>query len=130
RRLRVRASLPAGERAVRRTRAGARAGATRARGRLRPSRCRRGGRGMNGRVPALEVEGLVKHFPVGSRFFGGGAVVHAVEDVSFSLAPGEMLGLVGEAGTGKSTEANCGVRLLEPTGGTVRLRGLDTPHLP
>ena len=84
---------------------------------------------MNGRVPALEVEGLVKHFPVGSRFIGGGAVVHAVEDVSFSVAPGEMLGLVGESGSGKSTVANCVVRLLEPTAGTIRLHGVEITHL-
>jgi oligopeptide/dipeptide ABC transporter ATP-binding protein len=83
---------------------------------------------MNGEAPALEVEGLVKHFPVGSRF-GGGAVVHAVEDVSFSLAPGEMLGLVGESGSGKSTVANCVMRLLEPTAGTIRLHGVDITHL-
>jgi oligopeptide transport system ATP-binding protein len=83
---------------------------------------------MNADVPALEVEGLVKHFPVGSRF-GGGAVVHAVEDVSFSLEPGEMLGLVGESGSGKSTVANCVVRLLEPTAGTIRLHGVDITHL-
>jgi oligopeptide transport system ATP-binding protein len=84
---------------------------------------------VNGSAPALEVEGLVKHFPVGSRFFGGSAVVHAVEDVSFSLAPGEMLGLVGESGSGKSTVANCVVRLLEPTAGTIRLHGVDITHL-
>jgi oligopeptide/dipeptide ABC transporter ATP-binding protein len=83
---------------------------------------------MNSDAPALEVEGLVKHFPVGSRF-GDGAVVHAVEDVSFSLAQGEMLGLVGESGSGKSTVANCVVRLLEPTAGTIRLQGVDITHL-
>jgi len=84
---------------------------------------------MNGQVPALEVEGLVKHFPVGSRLLGGAGVVHAVEDVSFALAPGEMLGLVGESGSGKSTVANCVVRLLEPTAGTIRLHGVDITHL-
>ena len=44
-------------------------------------------------------------------------VVHAVDDVSFSLGRGEMLGLVGESGSGKSTVANCVLRLIEPTGG-------------
>ncbi|HEY6054668.1 MAG TPA: ATP-binding cassette domain-containing protein, partial [Gaiellaceae bacterium] len=68
-------------------------------------------------IAALEVEGLVKHFPVGNRLLGGGGVVHAVEDVSFSIAPGEMLGLVGESGSGKSTVANCVVRLTTPTAG-------------
>ena len=56
-------------------------------------------------APALEVTGLVKHFPVGGRLLGSASVVHAVEDVSFSLGSGEMLGLVGESGSGKSMTA-------------------------
>jgi oligopeptide/dipeptide ABC transporter ATP-binding protein len=80
-------------------------------------------------VPALEVEGLVKRFPVGSRLLGGGGVVHAVEDVSFTLGRGELLGLVGESGSGKSTVANCVTRLLEPSAGTIRLNGVDITHL-
>ena len=80
-------------------------------------------------TPALEVDGLVKHFTSGSRILGRGGVVHAVEDVSFSIAPGEMLGLVGESGSGKSTVANCVVRLVEPTAGTIRLHGEEITHL-
>jgi oligopeptide transport system ATP-binding protein len=80
--------------------------------------------------PILEVENLVKHFPVGGRLAGGRGVVHAVDGVSFSIRPGEMLGLVGESGSGKSTVANCVLRLLEPTSGTVRLGGVDITHLP
>jgi oligopeptide/dipeptide ABC transporter ATP-binding protein len=79
--------------------------------------------------PALEVEGLVKHFPVGSRLGGGRGVIRAVDDVSFSLAPGELLGLVGESGSGKSTVAGCVLRLMEPTAGTIRLHGDDITHL-
>jgi oligopeptide/dipeptide ABC transporter ATP-binding protein len=79
-------------------------------------------------VPALEVDGLVKRFATGTRL-GGGAAVHAVEDVSFALAPGEVLGLVGESGSGKSTVANCILRLTDPTAGTIRLQGTDITHL-
>jgi oligopeptide/dipeptide ABC transporter ATP-binding protein len=79
-------------------------------------------------APTLEVVDLVKHFPAG-RGFGGGGTVHAVDGVSFSIPPGELLGLVGESGSGKSTVANCVIRLLEPTGGTIRLNGQDITHL-
>src|ERR671921_884123 len=79
--------------------------------------------------PVLEVTDLVKHFHVGSQLTGGGGTVHAVDGVSFSIAEGEMLGLVGESGSGKSTVGNCVVRLLEPTSGTVRLKGRDITHL-
>jgi peptide/nickel transport system ATP-binding protein len=72
----------------------------------------------------LEVEGLVKHFDAGH-----GRVVHAVEDVSLEIAPGEVVGLVGESGSGKSTVGNCILRLLEPTDGSIRLRGTDVTHL-
>ena len=82
---------------------------------------------MSGLVPTLEVVDLVKHFPV--RGLGAHGVVHAVDGVSFSIAPGELLGLVGESGSGKSTVANCVIRLLEPTSGSVVLRGRDITHL-
>jgi oligopeptide transport system ATP-binding protein len=72
----------------------------------------------------LEVDGLVKHFDAGH-----GRVVHAVEDVSLEIAPGEVVGLVGESGSGKSTVGNCILRLLEPTAGSIRLRGTDVTHL-
>jgi ABC-type oligopeptide transport system ATPase subunit len=80
-------------------------------------------------TPTLEVVDLVKHFHVGGQFRGGGGVVHAVDGVSFSIAPGELLGLVGESGSGKSTVANCVMRLLEPTDGAIRLKGNDITHL-
>jgi peptide/nickel transport system ATP-binding protein/oligopeptide transport system ATP-binding protein len=79
--------------------------------------------------PALEIEGLKKHFPVGGRFLGAHGVVYAVDGVSFTIQPGEFFGLVGESGSGKSTVGSCILRLLEPTEGTIRLKGNDITHL-
>ena len=67
----------------------------------------------------LKVEGLVKHFRV------RGGVVHAVDGVSFSLGPGETLGLVGESGCGKSTLGRLITRLQAPDRGRIELDGLD-----
>jgi oligopeptide/dipeptide ABC transporter ATP-binding protein len=81
-------------------------------------------------TPLLEVDHVVKHFP--ARHVAGhrrGAHVHAVDDVSFALARGETLGLVGESGCGKSTLGRMLVRLLEPTAGAIRIDGTDIAHL-
>ncbi|HCG00105.1 MAG TPA: ABC transporter ATP-binding protein [Chloroflexi bacterium] len=76
-------------------------------------------------TPILEVEGLTKHFPVGGSIlpWGHKAMLHAVDDVSFSLRPGQVTALVGESGSGKSTVARLLARLYPPTGGTIRFRG-------
>src|SRR5262245_17452887 len=72
----------------------------------------------------LEAENLVKHFPVGGGLFRGPVgAVRAVDGVSFSIEPGQTLGLVGESGCGKSTTAKLVLRLEEPTGGTLRWDG-------
>ncbi len=72
----------------------------------------------------LQVSGLTKHFPLKKDILGrGGGIVHAVDDVSFDLMPGETLGMVGESGCGKSTTARLLVRLIEPDAGEVRLEG-------
>ena len=72
----------------------------------------------------LEVQNLTKHFPVRKGVFSRvSAQVHAVDDVSFSIAQGETLGLVGESGCGKSTTGKLILKLLEPTAGTVSWRG-------
>ncbi len=72
----------------------------------------------------LEVRHLVKHFAVRRGLLGRrSAKVHAVDDVSFSLAENETLGLVGESGCGKSTTGFSILRLIEPTGGEVRFQG-------
>ena len=74
--------------------------------------------------PVLEVRDLKKHFPIRAgllqRTVGQ---VYAVDGVSFSIAPGETLGLVGESGCGKSTTGKAIIKLIEPTGGEVRLNG-------
>ncbi|MCI8652721.1 MAG: ATP-binding cassette domain-containing protein [Angelakisella sp.] len=81
--------------------------------------------------PILEVRHLVKHFPIYKGALRKKQVgkVHAVDDVSFSIAQGETLGLVGESGCGKSTTARTIVRLQDPTSGEVLFRGTDLSTL-
>ncbi len=69
--------------------------------------------------PLLEVVGLTKHFRSGS------GTVRAVDGVSFRLAAGETLALVGESGCGKSTTARMVLRLIEPSDGSIRFDGQD-----
>jgi ABC-type oligopeptide transport system ATPase subunit len=71
----------------------------------------------------LDVRHLVKHFVRKPGLFGATTVVRAVDDISFSIDEGEMFGLVGESGCGKSTTGRCILRLIEPTSGEVLFRG-------
>jgi len=81
---------------------------------------------MTATRPLLEVTDLVKHFAVrGGILRRQVGTVHAVDGVSFSLAPGETLGLVGESGCGKSTVARTVLRLVEPTSGAIKINGED-----
>jgi oligopeptide/dipeptide ABC transporter ATP-binding protein len=78
-------------------------------------------------APLLEVEHLVVHFPIkrGVLFDRTVGHVHAVSDVSLTLAEGETLGIVGESGCGKTTLARTIARLVDASEGTIRFRGED-----
>jgi len=81
-------------------------------------------------APLLQVRGLTKHFPIRSgllqRVTGA---VKAVDDVSFDVARGETLALVGESGCGKTTTGRALLRLIEPTRGAVHFDGTDVMAL-
>ncbi|WP_436493834.1 ABC transporter ATP-binding protein [Actinokineospora sp. HUAS TT18] len=87
--------------------------------------------GPAGTAPLLEVTDLVKSFPVR----GGGIIprtvghVQAVSGVSFTLHPGETLGLVGESGCGKSTTGRAILQLHKPTSGSVKFEGRELTTL-
>lgn len=75
-------------------------------------------------APVLQVSGLGRSFAMPN-----GAKLTAVDDVSFAIAPGETLGIVGESGCGKSTLARMVLKLLPATSGTISLEGRDITHL-
>jgi len=78
----------------------------------------------------LEAAGLTKHFPGRRGLFGAGhGVVRAVDDISFTIAGGKTLGVVGESGCGKTTTAKLVLGLETPTGGAIRFDGLDLANL-
>jgi peptide/nickel transport system ATP-binding protein len=78
--------------------------------------------------PLLEVRGLTKHFKPAT--FSRAPVVRAVDDVSFDVPRGKVVGLVGESGSGKTTVGRSVLRLIEPTAGTVTFDGTELTALP
>ena len=83
-------------------------------------------------APLVDVQELVKHFPGERQWLGLGrprSVVRAVDGVSFAIATGQTLGLVGESGCGKSTVGRTILRLLEPDAGHVSVAGSDVRAL-
>ena len=76
-------------------------------------------------TPVLEARSLVKHFPIRrtGRLARGGAVVHAVDDVSIAVQPASITAVVGESGCGKSTLTRMLARLIRPTSGELLLDG-------
>lgn len=83
--------------------------------------------------PILRVEQLTKHFDLSSgvisRLRGNRLVAHAVNSVSFDIAPRRTLGLVGESGCGKTTVGKTVMRLYNPTSGQILFRGQDIANL-
>jgi len=76
----------------------------------------------------IEVKNLVKHFPLETNLISRmlhreKSIVHAVNNISFAIRKGEVLGLAGESGCGKTTTGRLILRLLEPTAGQVRFKG-------
>jgi len=77
-------------------------------------------------APLLQAIGLQKHFALGpKRLFAKSPMLHAVDGVDLTIAPGEAVGLVGESGCGKSTLARLVSRLLDPTSGELLLEGRE-----
>lgn len=79
--------------------------------------------------PLIQIRDLVKHFPVGGLLSGRGDAVHAVNGVSFDIKRGEIVGIAGESGCGKTTTAKLLLKLYEPTSGSITIDGQDISTL-
>jgi oligopeptide/dipeptide ABC transporter ATP-binding protein len=79
--------------------------------------------------PLLEVSGLSVHYRGRAAWFRRAPLVKAIDDVSFSVAAGEIVGLVGESGCGKSSLARAVLRLADATAGSIRFDGVELAGL-
>src|ERR1700693_581311 len=75
--------------------------------------------------PLLQVTGLTKHCPVRGELFSARKMVRAVDDVSFTIAKGETVGIVGESGCGKSTTARLLMHLMQRDAGEIIYDGMQ-----
>src|SRR6202048_2843018 len=75
--------------------------------------------------PLLQVTGLTKHFPVRGDLFSARKTVRAVDDVSFTIAKGETVGIVGESGCGKSTNERLLMHLMKRDAGDIVYDGMQ-----
>jgi oligopeptide/dipeptide ABC transporter ATP-binding protein len=80
-------------------------------------------------TPLVELQGVSRHFSLPRRGFAPRPVLRAVQEVSFGVAPGEVVGLVGESGSGKSTLGRLALGLLPASAGAVRFDGADLAAL-
>jgi oligopeptide/dipeptide ABC transporter ATP-binding protein len=81
-------------------------------------------------APLVQIRGLTKHFPIRTGLLQRQTgAVKAVDGVSFDIAPGETLALVGESGCGKTTTGRAVLRLIEPTAGDITFDGVDVRGL-
>lgn len=80
--------------------------------------------------PLIQIQNMVKHFPLpGGWLTGQRRVVHALEQINLDIYPGEVLGLVGESGCGKTTLGRCILQLEKVTSGQVLFDGTDLTQL-
>jgi oligopeptide/dipeptide ABC transporter ATP-binding protein len=80
--------------------------------------------------PLIRVQNLCKWFDAGKSQIGKKEILMAVDDVSFSIEKGEVMGLVGESGCGKTTCGKTILRILDPSSGHIYFDGTDITHLP